>query len=497
MAHNTDRQPVQSFEVTRGGASGDLLSSRRGDRNLVVGLLACAYFEYWRMYESLREQVEGDMRRIAERLAGRHQLVYPGLVDTLDGADAAGRLFREKHVDLLVITEGTYCPDYVAHQVLVHLPADIPLCIFASQAHGELDFAVGYDQALRNSGPMGLVQLTAGFRKMGQFPQYEVVTGTVDDETAYKAIDRFIRVRTTISNLRHWNIGLVGHVFRGMYDFQYDKTSVTGKLGPQIIDIDVRHLAAILDEIAGDDQRVTALYEKSRDAYTVVGLTKEQILRASRLGVALQELLSRYKLNGLALLGQHLIEARANASCYLGLAEILSSDRGLAVTEGDVLGLIVTKVLKDLTGHTAFFGEWEEIDTSRNAVMLLGHGFIDPREARKDRPVLLQPACENWGFEGESPGIQATYEPGPVTMAHVIEDPKGWRMLICEGQIMDVPPLNISESSLVVHLESEVKRFFRELLKLGFPHHAIAGPGHVASDLECFAGQLDIEICRL
>ena len=42
---------IRSFEVSEGTVSGDLLSERRGDRPLVVGLLACGYFEYWRMYE--------------------------------------------------------------------------------------------------------------------------------------------------------------------------------------------------------------------------------------------------------------------------------------------------------------------------------------------------------------------------------------------------------------------------------------------------------------
>ena len=54
--------------------------------------------------------------------------------------------------------------------------------------------------------------------------------------------------------------------------------------------------------------------------------------------------------------------------------------------------------------------------------MLLGHGFIDPREARADRQVQVQPACEDWGFEGHSLGFQAAYTPGPVTMTHVIQD---------------------------------------------------------------------------
>ena len=82
-------------------------------------------------------------------------------------------------------------------------------------------------------------------------------------------------------------------------------------------------------------------------------------------------------------------------------------------------------------------------------------------------------------------------------MTHIIQDARGWRMLISEGQILDTPPLNISESSVIVTVGKNVKDYMKELVKLGFPHHVIAGPGHVSKGLELFAGQLDIEICRL
>ena len=488
---------IQSFEVTGGQAAGDLLSEHRGDKPLTIGLLACAYFEYWRMYDGLREQVAADMKRIAKRLGRTHTVVYPGLVETLDGADAAGRCFRDQHVDLVVVTEGTYCPDYFVHQVLLHLPADLPLCIYASQAHDRLDFGAGYDQSLRNSGPMGLVQLTGGFRKMGVNPRYEVVVGAIDDEGAYAEIDRIIQVHTTIRNLRHMTIGTIGHVFRGMYDFNFDKTAVTGKFGPHVMDIQIDHLMGILAEVPESDRRVQALRDKVRTAYNVTGLEDGDIARSARLGVALQELVDRYRLDGLVLLGQHLIEAQANAACYLGLSEILSTDQAIAVTEGDTIGCIMSKVLKDFTGHAPFFGEWEEIDVSLNAVMLLGHGFIDPREARADRPVNVKPACENWGFEGNSLGFEATYEPGPVTMTHAIHDTEGWRLLISKGELLDTEPLQISESSLIVAVDKPVKDYLKQLMHYGFTHHCIVAPGDVTEHLECLARQLEMQVCWL
>jgi L-arabinose isomerase len=493
----TDGINIESFEVTKGGSSGDLLSEMRKDQKPRVGFLACGYFEYWRMYGGLREQVAQDMQVIADRLSQKHDILYPGLVETLDSADEAGQTFKNDHIDILVISEGTYCPDYFVHQALMHLPGDMPIICFASQTHGVLDFNSGYDQSLRNSGPMGLVQLTGGFRKMGKFEKYEVVAGAIDDDDVYADIDSLIQVFTTIKNLRNMTIGTIGHVFRGMYDFNFDKTAVTGKFGPHIMDINVDHLMDIFEENGDSDPRIKSLCEKAKSDYTVLDLEDEDILRSARLGIALQDLIQRYKLNGLVLLGQHLIEVKANASCYLGLSEILSGDQAIAVTEGDVLGCIMSKVLKDFTGHTPFFGEWEEIDTSLNAVMLLGHGFLDPREGRSDRPVFIKPACENWGFEGNSVGFEASYPPGPITMTHAIQDTRGWRLLISEGELLDTPPMKINESSMVVKVEKPARQYFEELMRHGFSHHSIAVPGKVGRQLECLARQLDMEVCWL
>ena len=153
--------PIESFEITRGAPSGDLLTEYRRDRKLTVGLLACGY-------PGLRERTEADMQRIADRLGQRYDLVYPRYVDTLDRADAAGLEFRDRQIDALIITESTYCPDYFVHQALTHLPEQLPLCIYASQPHAELNLKADYAEALRGSGPMGLSQLTGGLPQDGE-----------------------------------------------------------------------------------------------------------------------------------------------------------------------------------------------------------------------------------------------------------------------------------------------------------------------------------------
>jgi L-arabinose isomerase len=488
---------VESFEVTRGGSSGDLLSARTRARRPKIGFLGVGFFEYWRMYEGLRERVERNMRRVADGLATMGDLVYPGLVDTIDKADAAGKALRDGGVALIVVAQGTYCADYLVHQALLHLPESMAVLLFASQEKDRIDFESGYKESLANSGPMGIVQLACGFKKMDKYPNYHTVVGSIDDPEAYEEIARFVKVRGIIDDLKSWNIGLIGHIFRGMYDFQYDKTSLSGKLGPHIMDIDIKHLSGILGEVALGDDRVTAIVDTAKRNYEISGLSEEELRRAARLGVAFKVLVERYNIDGLALLGQHFIEVEAQTSCFLGLSELLRTRDAAAVTEGDVLGLIVGKVMGDLTGLTPFFGEWEEVDTQLNAVLILGHGFIDPSMARKDRPITLKPACENWGFDGNAPGFEVTYAPGPVTLAHLIEHRGAWKMFISECAILDCPPARISECSLIVKVDKPVKEYFKELLGLGFSHHIIACPGRIGASLACFARQLGIEVCEV
>lgn len=491
-------ETIQSFEVTKGKKSGDLISDRKESKPLKVGLIGAGYFEYWRMYEGLREDVETAMQTVADHISEYADVVYPGLVDTLDRSDEAGQSFRKEGVELVVIAQGTYCVDYLIHQALLHLPENIPLILFASQMHSRLDFSVkGYQDSLANSGPMGLVQFACGLHKMGKYMNYEVVVGDVNDPEAYEEIRKHILIRRCIRDLKFWNIGLIGHIFRGMYDFQYDKTEVTGKFGPHVMDIDIKHLLDILEEIPMDDARVMEVVERAKREYEVTGLSDGDLARGARLGVAFEVLADRYRLDGLALLGQHFIEKEAQTTCYLGLSELLMKNRILAVTEGDVLGLIVSKVMKDITGKNPFFGEWEEVDTKLNAVEILGHGFIDPSTARQDRSIHLSRSCEDWGYEGNAPGFEATLPPGAATVSHIIKHGDTWKMLISEGDIPDLPALEIDECTVIMRVAVPVKEYYARLLKSGFSHHAIVASGHIGKELEEFANQLDIEVHRI
>jgi L-arabinose isomerase len=491
------RSDVQSFEVAEGDSFGDLLSPGRVEtgKRLKIGLLATGFFEYWRMYPSLKGMAEQDAGVVHDRLSEKHDIVYSGLVDTMDAADAAGRRFRDEQVDLVILAYRTYVPDTYMHQMLSHVPG-VPLLVFASQSRDKFDYSDDYSGVLRNSGLMALVQLVCGLRKIGSTGHaIESVAGSIHDEEAYRKIDRYIDVVTVYKQLKTMTIGVIGHVFRGMFDFEYDKTKVKGVLGPEVLNIQIDHLMDHWEKAPLDDPDVQAMIRHAHDAYTIEGVGDTDLDNAARVAVALRRVVERFRLDGVALLCQHFIEKKFKTTPNLGLAELHRTGHP-GVAEGDVVGLIMMTILHRLTGNMPFFVEWSEFDVERNAWMLLGHGFGDPRQAR-NKPVKLTPTAEQWGLEGTGCSTCFVPKPGPCTMAHFVHHAEGWRMLVSGGELLDLDPLPINDVHALVKVDRPIREFTELLLKAGVPHHAITVRGDVRHELGQLAELLGMPTIRL
>jgi L-arabinose isomerase len=485
---------IRSFETGEGEQFGDLLSKERleSEYQIKVGLVTTGYFEYWRMYPTLKAKVEADSQEVAERLKKICHLVYPGVIDTIDSADAAGRRFKNENIDLLLISYRTYIPDIFIHQILTHI-RHVPIAFIISRPGKAMNIKQDYEECLRNMAMMANVQLTGGFRKIGIYENFEVFVGDMYDNELYSKINKYLNVVNIYESLRRMTIGVVGQVFRGMFDFEYDKTVVKGILGPEVIHIQIHHLLDLWEKIMPEDKEVKSLVTKVKKSYKIVGLEERDIIAAARFAVCLRKLVQKFRLDGIVLLGQHFVEAHTKTTSYLGMAELHEEGKVLGVTEGDVLGLIMMKIMRALTNKTPYFGEWSEFDIERNAIFLNGHGFGDPTLAKKGYPVVVCPAAEQWGLEGKGLGFEFTYDPGPVTFGHFIQDAKGWRMLIGKGEVLDIEPIPCSEVHMLMKVERPVEEFVEILVKQGWPHHCIVVPGDVRKELSQLANLLKIE----
>jgi L-arabinose isomerase len=343
---------------------------------------------------------------------------------------------------------------------------------------------------------MALAQLVCGFKRMGNCGHpIECIAGSIHDGEVYRRIDRYLRVAAIHKRLRTMTFGVIGQVFRGMFDFEYDKTAVRGALGPEVINLQIDHLLTAWEQAEADDPEVRHMAERVRGDYDIDGVGAPDIEKAARAAVALQRMVERFRLDGLAVLCQHFVERKLKTTPYLGLSEL--SRRGFPCTsEGDVIGVIMMKILHHLTGNMPYFLEWGEFDVRRNAWMMLGHGFGDPGQARGSKPVLV-PSAEQWGLEGTGCSLAVVPRPGPCTMAHFVQHPDGWRMVISAGEILDLDPLPIRDVHAVVQVEKPVKQYTEELVIAGVPHHMMTVRGDVCGDLEQLARMMGVKCIKL
>ena len=480
-------QEITSFDAADPGRFGDILNvDRHADTTVKVGLLGVGFFEYWRMYPTLRATVEADLAKVAERLAAKVDAVYPGMVDSMDRAEEAGRAFAEAGVNVVVVVEGTYLPDYMVLHALEHVP-HARVVLFNTQTGADVRPEDDYEATLRNSALIGVTQLSGSFTKARR--GYDVVVGEIAEDSCYEQIARIVRARAAAARLRTYNAGLIGHVFRGMYDLELDRGSVRGRLGPEVISVQADHLIDLWKDVAQDEVRARA--SRLTDRFEVRDVTAADVDRSVRLGLAMERLSARYNLDGLCFLGQHYIEKMTGAPARIGASMMMESGFMVAC-EGDVGGLVMMQLMRDLTGRAPVQMEWGQFDAKNNALFLLGHGIASPDAASESAGVTLTRAPEEWGFEGAGVNWEFILKPGPVTLGHFVSTPDGWRMLVSEGESIEFPCLPCDEIHGLVRVASPVREYLKELIELGVTHHAIVVHGQVVRELELAAKVMDV-----
>lgn len=477
-----------SFDAAEQGVFGDILTVQRPQQAQVrVGLIGCGYFEYWRMYPSLREKVEADLRKLHDRLAKDLDVVYPGMIDTLDAAELAGRALAEAGVEVVIVAEGTYLPDFMVLCALEHVPK-ARVILFDTQSGADLSPGDVYEDTLRNSALIGIAQLSGTFRKSRR--PFKVVVGEIAEERCYEQIVRLARARQIAKRLRTWNIGLVGHVFRGMFDLEFDRGSVRGCLGPEVISVQAEHLVDLWKEIPQTD--VSAAAGELARRFRTRTIDDDDVKRSVRLGLAMRQLTERYRLDALCFLGQHYLEKMTHAPARLGASMMMERDRIMVACEGDVGGLITMQILFELTGNAPVQMEWGQFDAKNNALFLLGHGIASSEAASQPDQVTLTRAPEEWGFEGHGVGWEMILRPGPVTMGHFLSTSDGWRMLVSQGESLAHPCLPCEEIHALVRVATPVREYLKTMLENGVAHHVIVVHGDVFEQLQMVADAMGV-----
>lgn len=481
---------IKSFEEASGGIFGDILSEKRERKPVKIGLFTGGYFEYWRMFpENLQNNVESDLERVRTNFKNRFKnVVCAETVDTLDAANKAGKLFKQEDIDLLVIVYGTYLPDFITLHV-VNQVKDVPVVFYSVQGTDNVDKKGDYEHSMRNSGVIGIAQITGTLRKMNR--DYKVIVGSIDDERAYRKIEVLVKAMQAVKDIKESNIGVIGNVFRGMYDLELSKTFLKSTFDVNVIYIQSGHLMAEWEQVT--EEEVEEVADKLIKRFRMRGTTEKDILRAVKLALAMRNLAKRFRLDAMCFLDQHFVQKQTLTTARIGASLMMEYDDMIVSCEGDLGGLVTMMLMKSISGVPALMGEWGEYDEELNACLIMGHGIGVPALAKSDTDVTLTRTPEEWGFEGGGVNYELILKPGVSTIAHVIETANGYKMIVSPVESLDFPTLAYDELHAMVQMKTPIKEYLEKIFESGVTHHCIVGLSDMSQELLAVAEMLRLE----
>lgn len=475
-------------------------SSRTPD--LRLGLFGIGLETYWPQFKGLRERLLGYLGTVAERLQRTGvEVVNLGLIDDPQKAFAAGRQFRREDVDLIFLYVTTYALSSTVLPVVRR--AKVPVIVLNLSPTAAIDYAsfnrlgdrtamtgewLAYCQACP------VPEIANVFRR-AEIPFFQI-NGTLEDRAAWSEVDEWIEAARVALIMENNRLGLMGHYYGGMLDIYSDLTLQCATFGGHIEIIEVEELAALRAQVSDREikKRIGEIRE-SMDVQQDCG--EEELARAAKTSVALDELVERHQLGSLAYYYQgtgNPDHVEAISSIILG-ASLLTA-RGIPVAgEYEVKNAQAMKIM-DAFGSGGSFTEYYAVDY-KDDVVLMGHdgpGHIAIAEGK----TRVRPLRTYHGKVGSGLSVEMAVKNGPVTLLSVIESGDGkLKLLAAEGESVPGPILEIGNTNSRYRFPIGARRFITDWNSHGPAHHCAVGLGHIASKLEKLAQLLQMDCLRV
>ena len=467
-----------------------------------IGLFGIGLDTYWPQFPGLLGRLESYQALIRQRLAGPSvQVVDVGLVDTVDKAGAAARLFASERVELIFLYISTYALSSTVLPVVQ--AAKAPIVVLSLQPVAQLDYgafnALPSREAmtgewLANCQACSTPEIASVFKRAGV--NFHLIAGTLDDKMAWNEIEAWVAAARVKATLRETSIGLLGHYYGGMMDVYSDYTQLAAVFGTRFVIVEMDELRGLRSQAT--EAEVEAMLNRFRDTFEVSPeCSQAELDRAARTSCALHQLVARRNLGLLAAYyeGQPGSEHEDIVTSWIAGNTLLTANHVPVAGEFEVKNAFAMKVM-DAFGAGGSFSEFYLVDYADD-VVLLGHDGPGHAAIAEGR-VQLVPLQVYHGKPGKGLSIQMTVRHGPVTLLSVLQERHGdVKLLVAEGQAEPGPTLMIGNTNSRYRFPIGARRFVVEWANAGPSHHCAIGTGHIAHAVERLAALLGIGVIRV
>ncbi|MEN5073354.1 L-fucose/L-arabinose isomerase family protein [Isoptericola cucumis] len=458
-------------------------------RRVKIGLVAGGLGTYWPQFPGLLPRLQESARYVSERFRGMDaEVTDVGFVsDAQEGAAAAERL-RQADCDVIVLFLATYLTSSMVLPIAQRSGAPVlvvDLQPTARMNHAETDTG----DWLAYCGQCPVPELGNVFRRAG-IP-FRSVSGWLEQDAAWRRIERWVAGARVRGALRHARHGLMGHLYPGMLDVSTDLTLLPATFGSHVEVLELDDLRSRVEQVTDEEVRErTAL---AREIFHVDGsVAEDDFAWGARVSVGLDRLVDDFGLDTLAYYHRGLdgeLHERLAAGMILGAT--LLTGRGVPTTGEYELRTTVAQLVTDVVGAGGSFCEIQALNFDDDVVEM-GHDGPAHLGNSAGRPLLRGLGVYH-GKRGWGVSVELDVRPGPVTLLGVGQDADGGlSFVVSEGTVVPGPLLEIGNTTSRVDFGRDPGEWVDAWSATGVGHHWSLAVGHRAGDLRAAADLLGV-----
>lgn len=465
-----------------------------------AGIFSIGLDTYWPQFDGLLDNLTRYHVEIRERIAAMGlDLIDAGMVDQVEKANGAAKLFKQESVDVIFLFISTYALSSTVLPVVQK--AKVPVVMLNLQPVAQMDYAAF--NAIGDRGTMtgiwlehcqscSVPELACVFNRAGI--DYHVVTGYLQDTEAWQEIEDWVDAAKVVAGMRENRVGVLGHYYCGMLDVYSDLTQQSAVFGNHFELLEMCELNALRKAVSAEEIAIkVAEFHQKFDVSDEC--EQAELERAAQTSVALDQLIAKHNLGSMAYYYEGVGEYENIVTSVIAGNTLLTGRNIPIAGEYEVKNVQAMKLM-DLFGVGGSFSEFYLSDF-KDDVVYLGHDG-PAHFAIAEGTVGLVPVPVYHGKPGKGLSIQMTVQHGPVTLLSVVQRGDGTLCLqVAEGESVPGPILQIGNTNSRYKFKISAKQFMNDWSKGGPAHHCAIGLGHIASKIDKLGALLGIKVNRI
>ena len=473
---------------------------RRNKRNARIGMFAVAHDTYWDQFEGLLDNIMGyhhDAVKLVE--TNEVEVIDYGMVDSSIKAYDVLPKMKGDNLDIIICNMVTYATSSVFAPIVRDL--DVPMILLAVQPLNEMDYSKACTfMQLENDAICSVPEFIGVANRLNRKIHDVIIGALYGDKVVEAGLHEWCDIAKVLHDLKGARMGLMGHVMEAMYDMHADPTAISSAFGCHVPLLEIEdaveaYEAVTEEEIAAKSEIICREFDMPNPVSdpVTVKLTDEDLYQAAKTAAALDRLVDKFQLTGLAYYyegRENTIQRLVGSSFILGNS--LLNGEGIPMCGEYDIKTCIAMLIMDRLDIGGSFAEFHPFGFDGNYI-LVGHDGPHHIRVAEGKPVVRS-LLKYHGKPGHGASIEFKLKEGPITILGITQKGDGsFKFVIGEGESQKgaIPPTGNTNTRGV--FGDDTRDFIKRWVMEGPTHHYALGIGHHAETIKKIADILGIE----